>query len=152
MSNKEETIKVLQMIVTELSANSFQHRIQSKIFGAQGFSKLEEKYAEHATEELEFVEQFMDRILDLGGTITQEQQPSKPIYNDVLEFIKADYQVSVDGIKTITELMESDIFDITTYDLMKEYLKDEEEDMYWSEGQIELVEKIGLQNFLFTFL
>lgn len=72
MSNKEETIKVLQMIVTELSANSFQHRIQSKIFGAQGFSKLEEKYAEHATEELEFVEQFMDRILDLGGTITQE--------------------------------------------------------------------------------
>ncbi len=152
MSNKEETIKVLQMIVTELSANSFQHRIQSKIFGAQGFSKLEEKYAEHATEELEFVEQFMDRILDLGGTITQEQQPSKPIYDDVLEFIKADYQVSVDGIKTITELMESDIFDITTYDLMKEYLKDEEEDMYWSEGQIELVEKIGLQNFLFTFL
>lgn len=152
MSNKEETIKVLQMIVTELSANSFQHRIQSKIFGSQGFSKLKEKYAEHATEELEFVEQFMDRILDLGGTITQEQQPSKPIYNDVLEFIKADYQVSVDGIKTITELMESDIFDITTYDLMKEYLKDEEEDMYWSEGQIELVEKIGLQNFLFTFL
>ena len=152
MSNKEETIKVLQMIVTELSANSFQHRIQSKIFGAQGFSKLQEKYAEHATEELEFVEQFMDRILDLGGTITQEQQPSKPIYDDVLEFIKADYQVSVDGIKTITELMESDIFDITTYDLMKEYLKDEEEDMYWSEGQIELVEKIGLQNFLFTFL
>lgn len=152
MSNKEETIKVLQMIVTELSANSFQHRIQSKIFGAQGFSKLQEKYAEHATEELEFVEQFMDRILDLGGTIVQEQQPSKPIYDDVLEFIKADYQVSVDGIKTITELMESDIFDITTYDLMKEYLKDEEEDMYWSEGQIELVEKIGLQNFLFTFL
>jgi hypothetical protein len=32
MANKEETIKVLQMIVTELSANSFQHRIQSKIF------------------------------------------------------------------------------------------------------------------------
>jgi len=54
MANKEETIKVLQMIVTELSANSFQHRIQSKIFGAQGFSKLQEKYAEHATEELDF--------------------------------------------------------------------------------------------------
>ena len=152
MANKEETIKTLQMIVTELSANSFQHRIQSKIFGAQGFTKLEEKYAEHATEELEFVEQFMDRILDLGGTLVQQPQPEKPIYEDVLEFIKADYQVSVDGIKLITELMESGIFDITTYDLMKEYLKDEEEDMYWSEGQIELVEKIGLQNFLFTFL
>ena len=29
-----------------------QHRFQSKIFGAQGFTKLEEKYQEHATEEL----------------------------------------------------------------------------------------------------
>lgn len=152
MVNKEETIKTLQMIVTELSANSFQHRIQSKIFNAQGFTKLGEKYAEHATEELDFVEQFMDRILDLGGTLVQQQQPEKPIYEDVLEFIKADYLVSVDGINTITQLMESGIFDITTYDLMKEYLKDEEEDMYWSEEQIELANKIGLQNFLFTFL
>jgi len=45
----------------------------------------------------------------------QEQQPSKSIYDDVLEFIKADYQVSVDGIKTIIELMDSGISDITTY-------------------------------------
>ena len=94
----------------------------------------------------------MDRILDLGGTLVQQQQPEKPVYEDVLEFIKADYQLSVEGIKRITELMESGIFDITTYDLMKEYLKDEEEDMYWSEEQIELAEKIGEQNFLYTFL
>lgn len=152
MANKEETIKALQAIVTGLAANSFQHRIQSKIFNSQGFTKLGEKYAEHATEEMDFVEQFMDRILDLGGSIEQQPQEAKPIYEDVLEFIKADYQVSVDGIKIIVEMMESGIFDITTYDLMKEYLKDEEEDMYWSEEQIELVEKIGIENFLFRFL
>lgn len=148
MANKEETIKTLQMIVTELSSNSMQHRFQSKIFGAQGFTKLEEKYQEHATEELDFVEQFMDRIMDLGGTLVQEQMPAKELYEDVEEFLKSDLQVSIDGIKAITELMESGIFDITTYDLMKEYLKDEEEDMYWSESQLELIEKIGIQNYL----
>jgi len=148
MANKEETLKVLQMIVTELSANSMQHRFQAKIFGAQGFTKLEEKYQEHATEEIEFVEQFMDRIMDLGGTLVQEQQPAKELYEDVLDFLKADLQISVDGIKSIVDLMESGIFDITTYDLMKEYLKDEEEDMYWTEGQLELIEKIGIQNYL----
>lgn len=152
MSNKEETIKALQQIVTGLAGNSFQHRIQSKIFASQGFTKLGEKYAQHATEEMNFVEQFIDRILDLGGKVEQQPQESQPIYEDVLEFIKADYQVSVNGIKLITEMMESGIFDITTYDLMKEYLKDEEEDMYWSEEQIDLAEKIGLQNFLYTFL
>ena len=152
MSNKEETIKALQLIVTGLAGNSFQHRIQSKIFASQGFTKLGEKYAEHAAEEMDFVEQFIDRILDLGGKVEQQPQESQPIYEDVLEYIKADYQVSVNGIKIITEMMESGIFDITTYDLMKEYLKDEEEDMYWSEEQIELADKIGLQNFLYTFL
>ena len=136
MSNKEETIKALQQIVTGLAGNSFQHRIQSKIFASQGFTKLGEKYAQHAAEEMNFVEQFIDRILDLGGKVEQQPQESQPIYEDVLEFIKADYQVSVNGIKLLNGMMESGIFDITTYDLMKEYLKDEEEDMYWSEEQI----------------
>ena len=31
---------------------------------------------------------------------------------------------------------------------MKEYLKDEEEDMCWSEQQLDLIEKIGYQNWL----
>lgn len=38
--------------------------------------------------------------------------------------------------------------DDTTYDIMKAYLKDEEEDMYWSETQLDLIEKIGYQNWL----
>ena len=36
----------------------------------------------------------------------------------------------------------------STYDLLKAYLKDEEEDLYWSQGAVELIEKIGVQNWL----
>ena len=78
---------------------------------------------------MDFVEQFMDRILDLGGEIKQETQKAQPIYTDIIEFIEHDYQVSVEGIKLLNEMMDSGIFDATTYDLMKVYLKDEEEDM-----------------------
>ncbi|MBE6493911.1 MAG: bacterioferritin [Methanosphaera stadtmanae] len=151
MSDKKETIKALQAIVTGLSANSFGHRIQAKIFGGYGFKSLEEKYMGHAQEEMDFVEQFMDRILDLGGDIKQEAQEEKPIYSDIIEFIEADYKVSVDGIAVIVKMMESGIFDDTTYDLMKEYLKDEEEDMYWSEQQLDLCKMIGKENYL-TYL
>ena len=38
--------------------------------------------------------------------------------------------------------------DPTTYDMLKAYLLDEEEDQYWSEEQLELIEKIGYQNWL----
>ena len=36
----------------------------------------------------------------------------------------------------------------TTYDILKEYYQDEEEDMYWGESQLELIECIGKQNWL----
>ena len=64
MDDKEKTIETLQFLVTGLAANSFGHRIQGKIFAGLGFQSLGDKYAAHATEELDFVEQFMDRILD----------------------------------------------------------------------------------------
>ena len=38
--------------------------------------------------------------------------------------------------------------DPITYDLLKDYLKDEEEDLFWSQGAVELIEKIGSQNWL----
>lgn len=152
MADKEKTIEALQAIVTGLSANSFGHRIQSKIFAGLGFQSLGDKYAAHAQEEMDFIEQFMDRILDLGGEIKQEAQEAKPIYTDIIEFIEADYNVSVEGIAVVEEMMESGIFDTTTYDLMKVYLKDEEEDMYWSEQQLDLCKMIGKENYLTQLL
>lgn len=56
MSDKEKTIEALQFLVTGLSANSFGHRIQSKIFAGLGFQALRDKYAAHATEEMDFVD------------------------------------------------------------------------------------------------
>ena len=67
-------------------------------------------------------------------------------------FLKADYQVSVEGIAVVNKMMDSGIFDATTYDLMKVYLKDEEEDMYWSEQQLDLCKMIGKQNYLTQLL
>ena len=106
----------------------------------------------HATEEMDFVEQFMDRILDLGGEIKQEAQEAKPIFNDIIEFIEHDYAVSCEGTAYLAELIDSGILDTTTYDLMKVYLKDEEEDMYWSEQQLDLIKMIGKENYLTQLL
>ena len=38
--------------------------------------------------------------------------------------------------------------DYTTYDILKKYYQDEEEDMYWGEAQLELIECIGKQNWI----
>ena len=38
--------------------------------------------------------------------------------------------------------------DPTTYDILKAYLADEEEDLYWRQEQVQLIEMIGAQNWL----
>lgn len=148
MSINNSIIHGLQAIVTQLSQQADGHAIQSKIFENQGFSKLSEKYAEHTTEERDYVDQFVDRILDLHGTVANQAKQETPLYEDAIEWIKYDTQASREGLAGLSTIIHEAAEDLTTYDMLKEYYKDEEEDMYWGEQQLELIEKIGEENWL----
>lgn len=146
--DKNKSIQALQAYATGLAAQSLQHKVESKIFAAQGFSKLGEKYAEHAAEEMEWVDKFIDRIIDLGGTPKVEAAPEVTVFTDPVEYIKADAAVSHKEVPVLQQLTLSLQDDFKTFDILKAYALDEEEDMYWSDTQLELIEKIGLQNWL----
>ena len=75
----EKVIKGLQTIVTELAQQADGHALQSRIFAAQGFSKLAAKYAEHAVEERGWVEKCTDRLLDLGVDVKLEAKKEAPV-------------------------------------------------------------------------
>ena len=146
--NTAQTIARLQFYVTNLSAQSMQHRLEGKIFGGQGFSKLAEKYKEHAEEELGWVDKMIDRIIDLGGTPALEQGPAMPVCDNIVDLLKLDRQISVDGGKVLRQDTVDAGDDYATFDIFKAYLLDEEEDLAWTEQQLALIECIGLQNWL----
>ena len=146
--DKQKSIKALQFFVTNLSNQAFGHKLQGKIFADQGFTKLGEKYVGHHDEEMGWVNQFIGRLLDLGGELKHENRPESRLFDDPCEYIKFDLDISVNGIDVLRNCMSELRDDDTTYDIMKAYLKDEEEDMYWSEMQLDLMEKIGYQNWL----
>ena len=146
--DKQKSIAVLQAYATGLAAQSLQHKVQGKLFASNGFSKLGEKYAGHADEEMGWVDRFIDRILDLGGQPKVEAAPGMPVIADPVEYIKADLAVSREQVPVLMEAVSSLAADFKTYDILRAYALDEEEDMYWSETQLELIETIGLQNWL----
>ena len=148
MANKEKVIEGLQIIVTDLAQQADGHAIQSRIFNAAGFSKLGAKYAEHAEEERGYVDQCIDRILDLGGEVKNGAKKEAPVYKDPVDWLKYDRQVSVDGLAWLKTLVEEARDDYTTYDILKKYYQDEEEDLYWADAQLELIACIGKQNWL----
>lgn len=145
---KEQIIAGLQGIVTGLSQQADGHMIQSRIFAGQGFSKLADKYAEHAAEERGYVEKCIDRILDLGGDVKNEAKQEAPVCTDAVEWVKYDLQVSKDGLAALAPLVKMAAEDLVTFDILSAYYKDEEEDLHWGEQQLELIKMIGKQNWL----
>ncbi len=144
----EKVIAGLQSIVTGLSQQADGHQLQSRIFAAEGFSKLADKYAEHAAEERGYVDQCVDRLLDLGCDVKLEAKQEAPLCKNPVDWLKYDLQVSKDGLAWLKEIVEAAREDYMTFDILKKYYQDEEEDMYWGEGQLEMIERIGEQNWL----
>ena len=145
---KQKSIEALQFFVTHLAEGAIVHKQQGMIFKSQGITKLGEKYINHFNEEMGWVEKFTERILDLGGEIKFEGMKSRDLICDPVEYIKADLAIQVQGVDILRKCMATLADDPITYDILKAYLLDEEEDLFWSEGAVELIEKIGKQNWL----
>jgi bacterioferritin len=144
----KKSIEALQFFVTHLAEGAIVHKQQGMIFKSQGFTKLGQKYIDHFNEEMGWVEKFTERILDLGGEVKFEGMKSRDFICDPIAYVKADLAIQGPGVEILQKCMADLKDDPTTYDIMKAYLLDEEEDLYWSQGALELIEKIGTQNWL----
>lgn len=148
MSDKSKILEGLQVIVTDLAQQADSHAIQSHVFAAQGLTKLAEKYAKHATEEREWVAKCIDRIIDLGGDVKCGAKKETPVHKNPIDWVKYDLQVSKNGLAWLKTLTEEAREDYATFDILKAYYMDEEEDMHWGEAQLELIDCIGAQNWI----
>ena len=142
------TIQVSQMIVNELAGSSFVHKMQGQLFKSQGFNKLGQKYLDHYAEEMGWVEKYTNRLLDLGVVPEVKVNNATKLIEDPKEYLEADLKLQKEGVETLYKIMPALAADPTTYDITKAYLLDEEEDQYWDEEQLDLIEKIGYQNWL----
>ncbi|MBR3291376.1 MAG: hypothetical protein IKI66_04260 [Bacteroidales bacterium] len=142
------TIQISQMIINELTGSAFVHKMQGQLFKSQGFTKLGQKYMDHYTEEMGWVEKYTDRMLDLGCIPQVKLENETKLIEDPKAYVEADLKLQKEGVETLYKAMPALAGDPTTYDLTKAYLLDEEEDQYWDEEQLDLIEKIGYQNWL----
>ena len=150
--DKKKSIETLQYFATGLTEGALVHKLQGQIFKSQGFTKLGQKYIDHFNEEMNWVEKFNERIIDLGGEVKFEGAKNRAIITNPVEYIKADLDIQKAGVDLLYKCIEQLPCDPTTFDILKNYLADEEEDLYWSQGALEMIECIGVQNWLVTQL
>lgn len=65
-----------------------------------------------------------------------------------LGWLRHDLEVSKEGLKELLPLVGAASNDLVTYDLLKDYYKNEDDDLQWAQQQLDLIDAIGYQNWL----
>ena len=139
-----------ELLSGELTAAD-QYFTHSRMYDDWGLGVLSERIKHESEEELEHADTLIKRILFLDGTPDLSVRAGLKIGSTVAEMIANDLEleISVAGeLKDAIQLAEAEK-DFVTREILEDMLKTTEEDhMYWLETQLELIEKIGIQNYM----
>jgi bacterioferritin len=150
MKGDPNVIKLLNdQLTNELTAIN-QYFLHSRIYRHWGFEKLGKKEYEESIGEMKHADQLIERVLMLDGLPNLQALHKLMIGETVPEILNCDLQLELISQKTVKEGIAAceQARDFVSRELLQHILDDTEEHIDWLETQIELIEQVGLQNYL----
>ncbi len=150
MQGHPDIIEALNRALTvELTAIN-QYFCQAKMCQNWGFERLGKKHYSESMGEMRHAEKLIERILFLEGVPEIARYDVIRVGADVKEQFENDLKLETGGAKFYNQLMELAVRlqDNGTRDLVAPILAESEEHVDWLETQLNLINAVGLPNYL----
>lgn len=149
VKGNKKVIDALNTVLTnELTAIN-QYFLHARMLQNWGLQKIGELEYKASIDEMKHADQVIKRILFLDGLPNVQKYEKVNIGEDIKEILESDLAVEHKASKNLKECIElsEKERDFVSRELFLDILESEEHHIDWLETQLELIRRVGLQNY-----